>query len=100
MSKQRKRTVLAVDDDEINLMILIKTIQDAGYAAKSFDSGAQAWDYVRDHADEIDMALLDKMMPGTNGMELLKLIKSEPKLKAMPVIIQTGDAGVTQMREG
>ncbi len=78
MNTQHKRTVLAVDDDEINLMILVKTIQDAGYAAKPFASGAEAWEYLHDHPDDVDIALLDKMMPGTNGIELLKLIKSEP----------------------
>jgi len=100
MSMQHKRNVIAVDDDEINLMILIKTVEDAGYEVKSFASGVEAWDFLQQHPDDIDIAVLDKMMPGTNGLDLLKLIKGKPSLKAMPVILQTGDVGVEQMREG
>lgn len=100
MSTQHKRTVVAVDDDEINLMILVKSVQDAGFAVKSFASGAEAWDYMHAYPGEADIAVLDKMMPGVGGVELLKQIKSEPALKFMPVILQTGDVGVAQMQEG
>ncbi len=100
MNMQRKRTVLAVDDDEINLMILVKNIQDSGYAVKSFSSGEAAWEYLEAHPQSIDIALLDKMMPGMSGLDLLDRIKRNDALKYMPVIIQSGDVGVAQMREG
>src|SRR5438046_135725 len=99
MKTQRRRTVLAVDDDEINLMILIKNAQEAGYVVKSFTSGEAAWDYITNHPQDVDLALLDKMMPGMSGLELLSRIKADNALKHIPVIIQTGDAGVIQMRE-
>jgi len=100
MKTQRRYTVLAVDDDEINLMILVKNVQEAGYMVKSFTSGEAAWEHLINYPSDIDIALLDKMMPGTNGLDLLKLIKNDPALKPMPVILQTGDVGLHQMREG
>jgi CheY-like chemotaxis protein len=100
MKMQRKRNILVVDDDEFNLMILIKNAKAAGYEVKPFDSGDLAWDYLQLHGDEIDIAVLDKMMPGLNGLELLKRIKSTENLKRMPVIMQTGDVGTAQMCEG
>jgi CheY-like chemotaxis protein/anti-sigma regulatory factor (Ser/Thr protein kinase) len=100
MSTQPKRTVIAVDDDEINLMILNKNVLDAGYDVKSFNSGVAAWEYMLQYPGDLAIALLDKMMPEVSGIDLLKRIKAHETLRHMPVIIQTGDAGVSQMREG
>lgn len=100
MKMQRKRTILVVDDDEFNLMILIKSARGAGYEVQAFDNGEQAWDYLQLHGESIDIAVLDKMMPGLNGLDLLKRIKGTEQLKRMPVIMQTGDVGTAQMCEG
>jgi|GEM_PF-187123 len=100
MKTQRRYTILAVDDDEINLMILTKCVQDAGFTVKGFESGEAAWEFLHNNPTAIDIALLDKMMPGLNGVELLKRIKATRALRHIPVIIQTGDAGIVQMREG
>lgn len=100
MKTQRRYTVLAVDDDEVNLMILTKCVQEAGFVVKAFESGDAAWEYLMGNPGAIDIALLDKMMPGLSGIDLLKRIKMHPQLKRIPVIIQTGDAGMAQMREG
>jgi CheY-like chemotaxis protein len=97
---QRKRTLLAVDDDEINLMILVKNATDAGYDVRSFDDGVAAWEYLQQNPRDADIALLDKMMPGMSGMEMLARMKVHPVLKHIPVILQTGDVGIVQMREG
>jgi CheY-like chemotaxis protein len=52
------------------------------------------------HPKEIDIAVLDKMMPDVSGLELMGCIKRNPTLKYIPVILQTGDVGTAQMREG
>jgi CheY-like chemotaxis protein len=100
MKTQHNRTVLAVDDDEINLMILIKAVQEAGYGVKSFSSGEAAWEFLEKNPGVIDIALFDKMMPGLSGLDLLRRIKDTEHMRHIPVIIQTGDVGVEQMREG
>jgi len=100
MKTQRKRTVLAVDDEEMNLMILAKNAKDAGYDVVPFSSADEAWQYLSANPTGIDIALLDKMMPGMNGIELLKKMKETESLKHIPVIIQTGDVGIRQMCEG
>lgn len=100
MKTQHKRTVLVLDDDEVNLMILTKNAQEAGYHVKSFTMGETAYEYMMHNPQEIDIAVLDKMMPGLNGLELLKRIKNMDSMRHMPVILQTGDVGVEQMREG
>ena len=92
--------VLVVDDDDINLMILIKGVQEAGYKATPFSSGDEAWAYLQKNPTACHLALLDKMMPGMSGLDLLKRIKADESMQHMPVILQTGDVGVAQMREG
>jgi len=95
-----KHTVLAVDDDEINLEILLKTAKDAGYNVQPFSSSEAAWAYLCKNPKAVDIALLDRMMPGVSGMELLGCMKRNHVLKHIPVILQTGDVGSEQMRQG
>lgn len=97
---QRRRTVLAIDDNEINLMLLVRSIKEMGYAVQSFTSSVEGWHYLEANPEQVDIVLCDKLMPNLSGLEILKRIKANEALRRIPVIIQTGDAGVTQMREG
>tara|TARA_B100001564_G_C20641233_1_gene672239 strand:- start:263 stop:1186 length:924 start_codon:yes stop_codon:yes gene_type:complete len=92
--------VMAVDDDVINLEILNKNLKDAGFECISFEDGDVAWGYMNSNPEEIDIVLLDKMMPRMNGMEVLKRMKSHKVLRNVPVIIQTGDIGVQETKQG
>lgn len=92
--------IMTVDDDVINLEILNKNLKDAGFKSISFEDGDLAWEYLMNHPEEVDIVLLDKMMPRMNGMEVLRRMKASEKLKNIPVILQTGDMGVEQTREG
>lgn len=92
--------IMTVDDDVINLEILNKNLKDAGFNSISFEDGDVAWDYLIKHPADVDIVLLDKMMPNLNGMEVLSRMKKNEQLRNIPVILQTGDMGVEQMREG
>lgn len=83
--------VMAVDDDKTNLEILMKNLKDSGYDSIGFEDGDTAWTYLAQNPEEIDIILLDKMMPRMDGMEVLDNIKSHSLLRNIPVIIQTGD---------
>lgn len=83
--------VMAVDDDEINLEILLKNLSDSGFDSISFEDGEKAWNHLQDNPEDIDIILLDKMMPKMDGMEVLDKIKKHDLLKNIPVIMQTGD---------
>ncbi len=98
-SAKTKRTVLAVDDDEVNLSILIKIAGDAGYNVKPFATPEAAWSHLENNHD-IDIAILDKMMANISGLDMMARMKNHAHLRHIPVIIQTGDVGTAQMREG
>src|ERR1700733_647886 len=99
-TKPSKRTVLALDDDEANLIILEKAARNSGFEVKPFMSSEKALSYMTENPKNINIAVIDKMMPDMDGIELLGTMKSNSALKHIPVIIQTGDGGLDQMHDG
>jgi two-component system cell cycle response regulator len=92
--------VLVVDDDSMNLELLTRAVKDSGFQAHSFADSTEAWAFLCRSPHACDIALLDKMMPGMDGLELLQRIKCQQSLRDMPVIIQTGDVSAEEMRKG
>lgn len=92
--------ILVLDDDFLNLEILIKNLEDAGFSKISdFDNGLSAWNFIENNFQNIDILILDKMMPEPDGLEILKRIKAKKELKHLPIIIQTGDAASDAVAE-
>ena len=77
-------SILIVDDDLINLLILEKMLKKLNLNIIKAGSGSEALDLV----DEIDFALvlLDAQMPDLNGFDTAKKIRSNPKNKDLPII--------------
>lgn len=100
MEFSRVVNVLAVDDEEMNLEILSKHLKKAHFQSATVESGEAAWDYLNQNPGKVDIVILDKMMPGMSGIELLKKIKADPKLKHLMVILQTASVGTAEMVEG
>jgi two-component system response regulator AtoC len=89
MNATKIRILLA--DDEKNLrMVLNKELSDEGYEVRETDNGSDAADLLE--KDEYDVLLLDLNMPGMDGMEVLRKIKSLEI--ATEVIILTGHGTV------
>lgn len=80
-------SILVVDDEELNRDILSRRLTREGYAVTVADSGKEALDML--HLERYDLVLLDIMMPGIDGYEVLKRIRSEPVLHDTPVIMVT-----------
>jgi phosphoserine phosphatase RsbU/P len=97
MSKSR---LLVVDDERLNLEILIEALTDAGYELVSASNGIDALAALTAAPDRFDAVLLDRMMPGMNGLEVLKRMKEDEKLAFVPVILQTARAATEDIREG
>ena len=93
-------TILAVDDEEINRDLLSEYLELAGYWPLTAKDGYEALNILNTNADDVHIILLDRMMPGMDGLEVLKKIKANPKLKHIPVIMQTAAAATQQVVEG
>ena len=80
--------VLAVDDDEMTLMMVEHILGDA-YDIVKAASGKDALAYLATHT--VDLVLLDYMMPELDGLTVLARIREQPATEDIPVILLTGD---------
>jgi len=82
-----KRVILTVDDEIHILELLGFNLEMNGYEVKKAETGEEALDILA--AEHVDLVLLDRMLPGIDGIEVLKRIRSNPDLKKIPVILLT-----------
>jgi CheY-like chemotaxis protein/anti-sigma regulatory factor (Ser/Thr protein kinase) len=92
--------VLLVDDEPLNLEMLTEYLEASGYALDTAEHGASAWAQLEATPERFDVVLLDRMMPGLNGLEVLKRIKQHPVLQAVPVILQAALTARDEILEG
>jgi CheY-like chemotaxis protein len=87
--QKSKLKILLVEDDRIEIIKLKKSIPKEfdNYTLTLANNGSEAFSILE--KDVPDMILLDLNMPDTNGIEFLKIIKSNEDLKHIPVIILT-----------
>ncbi|MBZ0273591.1 response regulator [bacterium] len=83
----RKKRVLVVDDEESNRSILDGMLEPLGYEVMAAASGRQALDLIRER--EPDVILLDVMMPGMNGFQVLEILKADDATRNIPIVVVT-----------
>ncbi|MEG1345769.1 MAG: response regulator transcription factor [Acidaminococcaceae bacterium] len=79
--------VLLVDDEENIRMLVRFNLEKAGYAVVEAADGVTALDAVRTEAP--NLVLLDLMLPGLDGLEVCRLLKSKPQTAGLPIIMLT-----------
>lgn len=81
------KTILAVDDEEHILELLAYNLERDGYHVIKAETGEDALDILE--KEKIDIVLLDWMLPGIDGIEVLRRIRANKTLKLLPVIFLT-----------
>lgn len=96
-----KSNVILIVEDEKNLRELYKKmLEDVGYICMTAPDGYQCLDILSKNLDTIDLVLLDLIMPGIDGLEVLKVIKGNPeKYGIMPIIVLTSIVSGTIVKE-
>ncbi|MCD4667935.1 MAG: response regulator [Sulfurimonas sp.] len=84
--------ILAVDDDMINLKLLKSMLMKSGKIKEVVEAqnGSDAIDKMKARSD-IDLVLLDIIMPIMGGIEVLKIVRADDNLKQVPIIVLTTD---------
>lgn len=95
-----RRQILVVDDEIINLQIIREYLEDSGHQLELVTSAERAWECLTTGGRTFDLVILDRMMPGMNGIELLQQMKGDARFASIPVIMQTAAAAPDQVREG
>ena len=91
---------LVVDDHKTMRAMLQAQLKSLGYNTSTACDGKEAWDIIQREYQTIDVVLLDREMPVMNGLEVVALMKANPKLKNIPVIMQTASDSPVQVQEG
>ena len=89
MTTQEKPLILLVDDMPANLHVLAAALRET-YRIKTATSGAAALELVA-REDRPDLILLDVMMPGMSGIEVLQHLREQAETRDIPVIFVTAD---------
>lgn len=79
--------VYLVEDDENIRNLAVYALRQAGIAARGFANGVQFHEACAEHAP--DVVLLDIMLPGSDGVEILKRIRKTPGISKVPVMMAT-----------
>lgn len=98
MMDDKKFTVLIIDDTSANVLILKKTLMNAGYNIITADNGKNG----RGLAEAMmpDIILLDIMMPEEDGFDTIKKLKMNPQTSSIPVIFLTAVSDVEAKVKG
>jgi CheY-like chemotaxis protein len=87
----KDKHVLIVDDDIKNIFVLTSALQEYDMHIDHAKNGQEAIDFLTTHSD-IDIVLMDIMMPIMNGYEAMRKIRTMDKIKNIPIIAVTAKA--------
>ncbi|RZN42460.1 MAG: response regulator [Methanosarcinales archaeon] len=97
MAEETRSKILAVDDEPMNVELLDAHLS-LDYDVISACSGEEALEVVK--AEKPDLILLDIMMPGMDGYEVSKRLKSDPATRFIPIIMVTALSDVGDRIKG
>lgn len=90
------RSVLVVDDNDMNRDLLSRRMEQEGYHVASASGGRQALEILRQ--ERFDLLLLDLMMPDMDGFQVLEQLKADARNINMPVMMITADNDVESVK--
>jgi DNA-binding NarL/FixJ family response regulator len=83
----RPARILIVDDEPLNVDYLEQELEGRGFETETAANGLEALEQVA--ASPPDLVLLDVMMPGMDGISVLRILKGDPETRLMPVVLMT-----------
>ena len=93
------KTILIVDDEvDIRDILRIRLANQPGFRILEAANGTDALEMTRQQRP--DLIILDWLMPGFNGMEVLKALRESPELTIIPVIMMTVKSELSAQAQG
>jgi signal transduction histidine kinase len=98
MKRAAQGNLLVVDDNEMNRDMLSRRLKREGYTVTLAEDGHQALDLIK--TQKFDLILLDIMMPGLSGFEMLPMIRQQHSIAELPIIMATAKDQSEDIVEG
>lgn len=95
-----KPHVLLAEDEEVIADIIRDQLEGDGFRVTVSSDGLEAWQRLHEDCPGYDVVLLDRGLPGMDGLELLRRLKGDPALARVPVIMETAQSDEHSIREG
>jgi two-component system chemotaxis response regulator CheY len=93
------KRVLIADDDPVIRRLLSSAVTSAGYTAVVVDDGRAAFRLLQSDAD-FTAALFDMRMPGLDGVDLIRHMRTERRLQRIPVMLISAEQDLKVMSDG
>jgi CheY-like chemotaxis protein len=95
-----KKIVLIVEDNRDLLDSYSEALKMGGYSTLKASDGYQALDLMIENVGDIDLVLLDLMMPGVDGLEVLRTVKdNQEKYGVFPIVVLTNMTSENVIKE-
>lgn len=88
------KTILLIDDDAGILDVTKIILQDAGYTMLTASSETAMFEQLK--KQQPDVILLDILLSGTDGIDICRKLKADPKTKDIPVVIMSADTSIEE----
>jgi DNA-binding response OmpR family regulator len=98
VSEPEQPVVLAADDDEDLLALVVFRLERSGYTVIQARDGQEALDLARERKP--DLAVLDVMMPKLDGFEVTRRLREDEATRRMPIILLTARAQDADVQQG
>lgn len=100
-SKNKKDvTVCVIEDDSFLRELLVRKLENAGFKTLATITGEDGLKIMRETAPNLDVVLLDLVLPGMHGFDVLGEIKKDIKINKIPVIILSNLGQKEEIKKG
>jgi CheY-like chemotaxis protein len=94
---ERKHTVVAIDDDPLAIELVKASLEPEGWTVLGAATGQEGLALIREQ--QPSAVLLDLLMPGMDGFEVVEALRADPETKSVPVVILTSKSMTQQDKE-
>ncbi len=92
--------LLIVEDEPVNMQVLCRYLENAGYDMDTAEDGEAAWERLEANPAAYQIVVTDRLMPRLDGLELFERMKHHAALRHIPVIMQTAADSDEEVMEG
>ncbi len=95
-----KKRILIIEDEKDLLESFSEILTDNGYEVVKSEDGYSGLDKIKNRTKDFDVILLDLMMPGMDGLEILRTIKNDPEVYgSTPIVVLTNMSSERVIKE-